>query len=57
MHSLITTVLLDMDVKLNGEGRELVPGQENIEHLICYTKQQPPILDDILANFLFHDSF
>jgi len=39
--SLIITVLLDMDVKLRGEGRKLVPGQENIEHLICYTEQPP----------------
>lgn len=44
MHSLITTLLLDMDVRINGEGRELVPGQENIEHLICATKQQPPYI-------------
>lgn len=40
---LITVVLLDMDVKLNGEGMKLVLGQENIEHLIYYTKQQLPL--------------
>lgn len=41
MLRLITTVLLDTDVELNGESRNLGLSQENIEHLICPTKQPP----------------